>query len=81
MSKEKTKEKYYGLAVGATLFVDNETGRSIAGNQVLVVSAEQPATASMQSAIQAGGLIEADGPIVEQTPEDKKPEDKKPNDK
>jgi hypothetical protein len=56
---KKKKTKHYGLAIGASLFVDQDTLKTLSGSQTWEI-ADGEATASQVAAIQAGGLIEVD---------------------
>ncbi len=65
------KVVHYGLAMGASLFVDHETLETLSGDQTVAIINGQM-TAAQSSAIRAGGLVEVK-PVADKAP-DKAPD-------
>lgn len=66
--QKKGKKRHYGLASGATLFVDSEKGISLVGNKTLTLPDDD--SEAVSRAIQAGGLVEVDEPFKEEETEE-----------
>ena len=64
------KKKHYALAIGATLFVDPDTGKTLTGKQTLTLPDDSSETVSR--AIQGSGLVEVDAPYQDESKKDEK---------